>query len=90
MIRLGLAMPTPSRNPIDPITSAEAVTSILGGLDTTKASPKEREAIIAVQRQYRQAYLSGWKQLLTRQRVQTLLDEVKRQLRRIRAQRPLD
>ena len=90
MIRLELAMLTPSGNPIDPITSAEAVTSILSGLDTTKASPKEREAIIAVQRQYRQAYLSGWKQLLTRQRVHTLLDEVKRQLKRVRARRPLD
>ena len=85
MIRLELAMLTPSGNPIDPITSAEAVTSILGALDTTRASPKEREAIIEVQRQYRQAYLSGWKQLLTRQRVQTLLEEVKRQLRSIRS-----
>jgi hypothetical protein len=83
-------MLTPSGNPIDPVSSAEAVTSILSGLDTTKASPKEREAIIAVQRQYRQEYLSGWKELLTRQRIQTLFDEVKRRLTRLKAERPQD
>ncbi len=73
-------MPRPARNPIDPMTSAEAVTTILGSLDTTRASPKEREAVIAVQRQYRQEYLFRWKQLVARQRLSRLVDDAKRLL----------
>ena len=74
-------MPRPARNPIDPMTSAEAVTTILGSLDTTRASPKEREAVIAVQRQYRQEYLFRWKQLVARQRLSRLVDDANRLLR---------
>jgi hypothetical protein len=73
-------MPRPARNPIDPMTSAEAVTTILGSLDTTRASPKEREAVIAVQRQYRQEYLFRWKQLVARQRLSRLVEDAKRLL----------
>jgi hypothetical protein len=74
-------MHKPATNPIDPITAAEAVTAILGSLDTARASPKEREAVIAVQRQYRQEYLFCWKRLLARQRLLRLLDDAKRLVR---------
>lgn len=74
-------MDTSAKNPIDPLTAAEAVTTILSSVNTTRASPEEREALIALQRRYRQEYLFRWKELLARQRLLRLVDDTKRLLR---------
>ena len=54
-----------TRQPIDPMTSADSVVSILDQLKVKELPPEERMAVAEAKIRYGKARLAAWKQLLS-------------------------